>query len=172
MKLKGMRKACRLLCISWLCLWGVVPVYGQALRGTTGLLHAPSAEMQRDKTFMFGGNILDIIPLHYYDFDVKYTFNYYINITFFPWLEVGYTCTLNYANEGSTYFRKNRGENILIKTGLLTSVCECGKKVGGNLGLRRLYWGQMIRVHMIIMVEEEYQIVIRMVEIAFLPVII
>ena len=104
MKLKGMRKACRLLCISWLCLWGVVPVYGQALRGTTGLLHAPSAEMQRDKTFMFGGNILDIIPLHYYDFDVKYTFNYYINITFFPWLEVGYTCTLNYANEGSTYF--------------------------------------------------------------------
>lgn len=92
MKLKGMRKACRLLCISWLCLWGVVPVYGQALRGTTGLLHAPSAEMQRDKTFMFGGNILDIIPLHYYDFDVKYTFNYYINITFFPWLEVGYTC--------------------------------------------------------------------------------
>lgn len=104
MKLKGMRKACRLLCISWLYLWGVVPVYGQALRGTTGLLHAPSAEMQRDKTFMFGGNILDIIPLHYYDFDVKYTFNYYINITFFPWLEVGYTCTLNYANEGSTYF--------------------------------------------------------------------
>lgn len=104
MKLKGMRKACRLLCIAWLCLWGVVPVYGQALRGTTGLLHAPSAEMQRDKTFMFGGNILDIIPLHYYDFDVKYTFNYYINITFFPWLEVGYTCTLNYANEGSTYF--------------------------------------------------------------------
>lgn len=71
MKLKGMRKACRLLCIAWLCLWGVVPVYGQALRGTTGLLHAPSAEMQRDKTFMFGGNILDIIPLHYYDFDVN-----------------------------------------------------------------------------------------------------
>lgn len=32
MKLKGMRKACRLLCIAWLCLWGVVPVYGQALR--------------------------------------------------------------------------------------------------------------------------------------------
>ena len=41
------------------------------IEGTTGLLHAPSAEMQRDKTFMFGGNILDIIPLHYYDFDVK-----------------------------------------------------------------------------------------------------
>ena len=27
----------------------------QALYGTTGLLHAPTAEMQRDKTFMAGG---------------------------------------------------------------------------------------------------------------------
>lgn len=79
-------------------------LYGQALRGTTGLLHAPTAEMQPDKTFMFGGNVLDKTPLHYYDFDVKYTFNYYINITIFPWLEVGYTCTLNHADEGSTYF--------------------------------------------------------------------
>lgn len=85
-------------------LWMALPGYGQALRGTTGLLHAPTAEMQRDKTFMFGGNVLHTTPLHYYNFDVAYTFNYYINITFFPWLEVGYTCTLNYANEGSTYF--------------------------------------------------------------------
>ena len=74
------------------------------IEGTTGLLHAPTADMQRDKTFMFGGNVLDITPLHHYDFDVRYTFNYYLNITIFPWLEVGYTCTLNYANEGSTYF--------------------------------------------------------------------
>lgn len=79
-------------------------VCGQALRGTTGLLHAPTADMQQDKTFMLGGNVLDITPLHYYDFDVRYTFNYYLNITVFPWLEVGYTCTLNYANKGSTYF--------------------------------------------------------------------
>ena len=28
----------------------------QLTYGTTGLLHAPSAEMQRDKTFMVGGN--------------------------------------------------------------------------------------------------------------------
>ena len=59
-------------------VWGFLCVctnsYGQALRGTTGLLHAPTADMQQDKTFMFGGNVLDIIPLHYYDFDVKYTF--------------------------------------------------------------------------------------------------
>ena len=52
--------------------------------GNTGLLHAPTADMQRDKTFMLGGNVLDITPLHYYDFDVRYTFNYYLNITVFP----------------------------------------------------------------------------------------
>ena len=28
----------------------------QALLGTTGLLHASTADMQRDKTFLFGGN--------------------------------------------------------------------------------------------------------------------
>lgn len=77
----------------------------QSLAGTTGLLHAPSAEMQEDKTFMFGGNVLHLVPLRYISSkEIKYTFNYYVNITFFPWLEVGYTCTLNYAEPGSTYF--------------------------------------------------------------------
>lgn len=79
----------------------------QALRGTTGLLHAPTADMQRDKTFMFGGNVLHLTPLNYISSnEIKYTFNYYLNITIFPWLEVGYTCTLNYAEHGSTYFPK------------------------------------------------------------------
>ena len=83
-----------------------IKVNSQPLRGTTGLLHAPTAEMQADKTFMFGGNVLDITPLHYYKMDVKYTFNYFINFTFFPWFELGYTCTINYANQGSAYFPK------------------------------------------------------------------
>ena len=77
----------------------------QALYGTTGLLHAPTAEMQKDKTFMAGGNVLHLVPLQYISSnEIKYTFNYYLNITIFPWLEVGYTCTINYANHGSTYF--------------------------------------------------------------------
>lgn len=91
----------------WL-LWIVcfpMALYGQALRGTTGLLHAPTAEMQRDKTFMFGGNVLALTPLHYISSpEINRTYNYYVNVTFFPWLEVGYTCTLNYADHGSNYF--------------------------------------------------------------------
>ena len=78
----------------------------QALLGTTGLLHAPTADMQRDKTFLFGGNYLNTHPLstHFRSREVGYTFNYYINITMFPWLEVSYICTLVHADHGSTYF--------------------------------------------------------------------
>ena len=58
--------------------------------GTTGLMNMPTADMQRDKTFMLGGNWLNshaTVPRWRYD-----TWNYYINITLFPWLEVGYLC--------------------------------------------------------------------------------
>ena len=74
-------------------LWVLVTsVQAQFTYGTTGLLHMPTADMQRDKTFMFGGSYLNqhAMPSNWY----YNTYNYYINITFFPWLEVGYTCNL------------------------------------------------------------------------------
>ena len=91
-----------------LVFWCSVSLWAdaQALLGTTGLLHAPTADMQRDKTFLFGGNYLNTHPLstHFRISEVGYTFNYYINITIFPWLEVSYICTLVHADHGSTYF--------------------------------------------------------------------
>ena len=91
-----------------LVFWCSVSLWAdaQALLGTTGLLHAPTADMQRDKTFLFGGNYLNTHPLstHFRSSEVGYTFNYYINITIFPWLEVAYICTLVHADHGSTYF--------------------------------------------------------------------
>ncbi len=79
--------------------------------GTTGLLHAPSADMQKDGTFMFGGSAIDIATLAgYWSNHTKeykpFTYNYYINITFFPWLEIGYTCTLVKGNYESNYWPK------------------------------------------------------------------
>lgn len=68
------------------------PIAAQLTYGTTGLLHAPSAEMQRDKTLMIGGNFLNkelTPPTWYY-----HTYNYFLNVTVFPWMEVAYTCTL------------------------------------------------------------------------------
>lgn len=98
---------CRKIRLILVCLIAISSLQSQAqaLYGTTGLLHAPTAEMQKDKTFMVGGNVLHLVPLQYLTTnEIKYTFNYYLNITIFPWLEVGYTCTINYAEHGSTYF--------------------------------------------------------------------
>ena len=72
-----------------LCLFPTL--HAQFSYGTTGLLNMPTADMQRDKTFMAGANLLDkhgTVPRWWYD-----TWNYYINITIFPWLEAGYLCT-------------------------------------------------------------------------------
>lgn len=80
--------------------------YSQAFTGTTGLLYMPTADMQKDKTFLLGGNYLNTnhLSTHFHSKEVNYTWNYYINITIFPWLEFGYTCTLVHADHGSTYF--------------------------------------------------------------------
>lgn len=67
-------------------------IFAQFPYGTTGLLHMPTADMQRDKTFMLGGSYLhEQATPPGWDYP---TYNYYINITMFPFFEVGYTCTL------------------------------------------------------------------------------
>lgn len=84
-------------------------IKGQSLYGTTGLLHMPTAEMQKDKTLMVGTNILNKHPLSTYwnNPNYHYTFNYYLNITIFPWLEVAYTCTLVKGNKNvASYWPK------------------------------------------------------------------
>lgn len=83
-----LRRFLIVFCFVILCL----PASAQFTYGTTGLLHMPTADMQRDKTFMAGGGYLNshALPARWsYD-----TWNYYINITFFPWLEVAYTCNV------------------------------------------------------------------------------
>lgn len=82
----------------------------QYVYGTTGLLHMPTADMQKDKTFLFGGSFLDYeaTPRHFgYD-----TFNYYINITFFPWLEIAYTCTLHKGVPGGYWPEQTWGKFV------------------------------------------------------------
>lgn len=78
-----------ILCV-FLCF--TFALSAQLTYGTTGLLHAPSAEMREDKTVMLGANFLnkEITPPTWY----YHTYNYYLNVTILPWLEVAYTCTL------------------------------------------------------------------------------
>lgn len=82
--------------------------------GTTGLLHMPTADMQKDKTFLFGGGYLNshAIPERWnYN-----TWNYYINITFFPWMEVGYNCVIfdEWARGGKVYM-KNQDRSFHVR---------------------------------------------------------
>ncbi len=84
----------RYILITALCLLFGSKVMGQHTIGVTGLLHMPSAEMQRDGTLMIGGNFLSKENLpsdSYWGYD---SYNYYINITFFHRLEIAYICTL------------------------------------------------------------------------------
>ena len=72
---------CRKIRLILVCLIAISSLQSQAqaLYGTTGLLHAPTAEMQKDKTFMVGGNVLHLVPLQYLTTnEIKYTFNYYL----------------------------------------------------------------------------------------------
>lgn len=83
------------LLLNLFLLIGVSSLKAQYNYGTTGLLNMPTADMQRDKTFMFGGGFLEkhtSTARWFYD-----TWNYYINITFFSWLEVSYNMVLHKA---------------------------------------------------------------------------
>lgn len=84
-------------------------INAQTMYGTTGLLYAPTADMQKDKTFMIGGSMIDHSTYRdsYWNSHNEYnpfTYNYYLNITIFPWLEIAYTCTLVKGMHGSSYW--------------------------------------------------------------------
>ncbi len=65
---------------------------GQFIDSASGLLHAPTAEMNPSGTFMFTSNLLNkhaISPRWGYN-----TFGYGINFTFFSRLEIRYVLTI------------------------------------------------------------------------------
>ncbi len=74
--------------------FSIIESYAQFTNGVTGLLHMPNAEMQKDGTFVIGGNFLNKHNLpndNWWGYD---TYNYFLNITFFSRLEISYICTL------------------------------------------------------------------------------
>lgn len=95
----------RILTLACLLLALTGSLKAQYTYGTTGLLHMPTADMQKDKTFMAGGGYLNS---HATPSRWKYdTWNYYLNITFFPWMEIAYTCTIfdEWARGGKVYMK-------------------------------------------------------------------
>jgi hypothetical protein len=96
-----------LLSFDCLCL-------AQPTAGTTGLLNIPSADMQPDGTLMFGGNYLPK-PMNPKQFSYN-TGNYYLNITFLPFLEVNYRCTLLKVDAAGTF---NQDRSIALRGRIL-----------------------------------------------------
>ena len=71
------------IAVVWICLLlGALPCKAQMTYGVTGLLHMPSADMQRDGTLMIGGNFLDKHNLPSQSWWGHDTFNYFVNVTF------------------------------------------------------------------------------------------
>ena len=104
----------RKLFLTIVLLLGSAYASAQFTYGTTGLLHAPSADMQQDKTFLFGGGYLDkqATPAKW----TYNTWNYYINITFFPWMEVGYMCVIfNHWVRGGKVHMMNQDRSFHAK---------------------------------------------------------
>lgn len=129
-------------CLIILLCCASMKLFGQHIYGTTGLLHAPTAEMQKEKTFMIGGSMIDhnIYRSNYWKRSreyTPYTYNYYLNITIFPWLEVAYTCTLVKGGHGSSYWPQQTCGKSRIRSVPFTSACVHGRRAGGSHGHRK-----------------------------------
>lgn len=87
----------RLIAICFVTFCMLLNLKAQFTYGTTGLLNMPTADMQRDKTCMIGAGFLEkhTTPTRW----TYNTYNYYLNVTLFPWLEVAYAFTLQKAVE-------------------------------------------------------------------------
>lgn len=86
----------------------------QYTMGTTGMLNIPTAEMQETGTFMMGGNYLpkELNPFNYN------SGNYFVNLTFFSFLELNYRCTLlksNYMTEKTKFRQQDRSMSARIR---------------------------------------------------------
>lgn len=108
-----MRKI-KLLCS--ILLGTFIHCHAQQYTGMTGLIHAPSAEMNAAGTAMVGAHFLnkEFTP-DVFTYQGKYhTMSHYLNITPFSWIELGYTCTLQKGKKNAgksdhtSYYYKDR----------------------------------------------------------------
>lgn len=82
--------------------------------GMTGLLNAPSAEMNETGRLMVGGNFLPkgMNPFNYH------TGNYFVNLTFFSFMEVAYKETLlkrSYMTAKPKYQQQDRSISVKLQ---------------------------------------------------------
>jgi len=89
----------------------------QSLTGITGLLNAPSANMQQDGTFYMGANYLNRNYINSYGGGRYNCFIYYFDLTFLPFLEINFRNTrqLDNPDKGHTVDRMFSGKIRVLK---------------------------------------------------------
>ncbi|MDR0995791.1 MAG: YjbH domain-containing protein [Tannerella sp.] len=108
-----------LLWISGLCFC-LSPVHAQYALGVSGLLNIPSADMQAEGMFMAGADYLPFAMLPEGGaWSRKGTANYFLNITFLPFLEVAYRCTLLHTEAPYTTNRWQQDRSVSLRLRLL-----------------------------------------------------
>lgn len=93
--------------------------FAQQYTGMSGYIHVPSAEMNHEGDIRLGGHYLDKHMLPDTGFldgrGVKYnTFDYYLSITPYNWLELSYTCTERRDHADGPFVRKDRYASVKI----------------------------------------------------------
>lgn len=89
----------KIVVIITLGVMGCLAASAQQYTGTSGLIHTPSAEMNPGGTAKIGahfinqGNLPGNWTPYLYKGDTYNTFDYYLGIALFNWMELAYTCT-------------------------------------------------------------------------------
>ncbi len=98
-----------------LLLGSCLTLNAQQYAGMSGLLHVPSAEMNREGDARMGVHFINkqLMPIGFYEgAKIYHSFDYYLAITPFSWLELSYVCTLMQGKEHEgdigNYDRKDR----------------------------------------------------------------
>lgn len=116
-----MKRIYTLLCALLICLY----VSAQQYTGMSGLIHVPSAEMNNAGDARIGvhylnGNATPDVWFFSYEGQKYGTYSYYMSLTPFSWIELGYACTLvkkmNSPNyDGHGYEEKDRYISIKLR---------------------------------------------------------
>lgn len=112
-----------LVCLTFLIL--PLSAIAQQYTGMSGLIHVPSADMNQSGDARIGIHFLnkEFTPEEAFYCRGKYhTTDHYLNITPFPWIELGYTCTIMKGSKGAGsdpddigYYHKDRYFSIKIR---------------------------------------------------------
>lgn len=113
---KSTERIILLIFLTLICFLYVPEVKAQFCCGISGALNSPTAFLPEDGTFVLGGNYL---PSQMMPVELKYNSgNYFLNVTFFSFMELSYRSTFIRCKSGNPLKHKytwNKDRSVAIK---------------------------------------------------------